>query len=74
MIVYQVQNLELVRLLSAASTYARYNIRINAIAPGLVDTLTSKIVNNKINLDYSKNLHGLNRIGSPENFIPIVIH
>ena len=59
--------------LSAASTYARYNIRINAIAPGLVDTpLTSKIVNNKINLDYSKNLHGLNRIGSPENFIPIV--
>ena len=23
-------------------------------------------------LDYSKNLHGLNRIGKPENFIPLI--
>lgn len=59
--------------LSAASTYARYNIRVNAIAPGLVETpLTEKIVSNKMSLDYSKNLHGLNRIGKPENFIPII--
>ena len=59
--------------LSAASTYARYNIRVNAIAPGLVETpLTEKIVSNKISLDYSKSLHGLKRIGKPENFIPII--
>lgn len=59
--------------LSAASTYSKYNIRVNSIAPGLVDTpLTKKIVNNKISLDYSKKLHGLNRIGKPENFIPII--
>ena len=59
--------------LSAASTYARYNIRVNAIAPGLVETpLTEKIVSNKMSLDYSKNLHGLKRIGKPENFIPII--
>lgn len=58
---------------SSASTYARYNIRINAIAPGLVETpLTEKIVNNKISIDYSRSLHGLNRIGKPENFIPII--
>tara|TARA_B100001029_G_scaffold174129_1_gene173869 strand:- start:469 stop:1209 length:741 start_codon:yes stop_codon:yes gene_type:complete len=59
--------------LTASATYANYNIRVNAIAPGLVDTpLTEKIVNNKMSLDYSKNLHGLKRIGKPENFIPIV--
>ena len=51
----------------------KYNIRVNAIAPGLVDTpLTSRITNNQISLDYSKELHGLKRIGKPENFIPIV--
>ena len=60
-------------VLSSASTYAKYNIRINAIAPGLVKTpMTENIVNNKISLDYSKKLHGLNRIGKPENFIPII--
>jgi len=60
-------------VVSAASTYARYNIRVNAIAPGLVDTpLTESIINNKLSLDYSLNLHGLKRIGKPENFIPIV--
>ena len=60
-------------VLSASSTYAKYNIRVNAIAPGLVETpLTQKIVNNQSSLEYSKNLHGLNRIGSPDNFIPII--
>tara|TARA_B100000902_G_C27269835_1_gene895696 strand:+ start:189 stop:929 length:741 start_codon:yes stop_codon:yes gene_type:complete len=59
--------------LTASATYASYNIRVNAIAPGLVETpLTEKIVSNKMSLDYSKNLHGLKRIGKPENFIPIV--
>ena len=60
-------------VLSAASTYAKYNIRVNAIAPGLVDTpLTEKIIKNKISLDYSTKMHGLSRIGKPENFIPII--
>jgi len=58
---------------SAAATYSRYNIRLNAIAPGLVETpLTNKIVSSKIALDYSKKLHGLNRIGKPENLIPMI--
>ena len=60
-------------VLSAASTYANYNIRVNAIAPGLVDSpLTKKIINNDSSLEYSKSLHGLNRIGNPDNFIPII--
>ena len=51
----------------------RYNIRLNAIAPGLVETpMTEKIVSSKIALDYSKKLHALNRIGTPQNFIPII--
>ena len=59
--------------LSAASTYANYNIRVNAIAPGLVETpLTKKITSSKISFEYSKKLHGLNRAGKPRNFIPIV--
>tara|TARA_B100001113_G_scaffold232462_1_gene190978 strand:+ start:174 stop:902 length:729 start_codon:yes stop_codon:yes gene_type:complete len=60
-------------VLSSASTYSKYNIRLNAIAPGLVQTpLTDKITSNKISLEYSKSIHGLNRIGKPENFIPII--
>ena len=59
--------------LSAASTYSNYNIRVNAIAPGLVDTpMTHKITSSKMSLEYSRKMHGLNRIGKPENFIPIV--
>ena len=58
---------------SAAITYSNYNIRVNAIAPGLVETpLTSKITSNNTSLEYSKKLHGLNKIGKPKNFIPIV--
>ena len=60
-------------VVSAASTYSRYNIRVNAIAPGLVETpLTEKIIQNKMSLDYSLSLHGLKRAGKPENFVPIV--
>ena len=46
---------------------------MNVIAPGLVDTpMTKKIIDNKVSLDYSKKMHGLNRIGKIDNFVPIV--
>jgi len=58
---------------SAASTYAKYNIRLNSISPGLVKTnLTRNIIENEASLKFSTKLHALGRIGKPENFIPIV--
>ena len=58
---------------SCAMTYAKYNIRINAIAPGLVESNLSKnIIKNKFSLDYSLGLHPLNRIGKPKNIVPAI--
>ncbi len=53
--------------------YAKYNIRINAIAPGLVESNLSKyIIKNKFSFDYSLGLHPLNRIGKPKNIVPAI--
>lgn len=52
--------------LSAAATYARNNIRVNCVAPGLVRTpLTETITRNEVSLRYSASLHALRRIGEP---------
>ena len=60
-------------VISAASTYAKYNIRINSISPGLVATeLTKSIIENDISFEYSRQLHALGRIGKPKNIIPII--
>jgi|TARA_B110000263_G_scaffold54234_2_gene45656 NAD(P)-dependent dehydrogenase (short-subunit alcohol dehydrogenase family) len=57
---------------SAAATYAKKNIRVNAVALGLVETsLSSKIVENPISLEMSKKMHSLGRIGTPESVINI---
>ena len=54
--------------LSAAATYAGRNIRVNCVAPGLVDTgLTAKIVGNELALKTSLGMHALGRIGRPEH-------
>jgi NAD(P)-dependent dehydrogenase (short-subunit alcohol dehydrogenase family) len=53
--------------LSAAATYAGRNIRVNCVAPGLVETpLTSKITSNEGALKASLALHPLGRAGKPE--------
>lgn len=54
--------------LAAAATYAPRNIRVNCVAPGLVDTtLTAKIMGNEAALKASIGMHALGRVGKPEH-------
>lgn len=51
---------------SAAATYAPRNLRVNAVAPGLVRTkLAAKITANEASLRASEQMHALGRIGEP---------
>ena len=53
---------------SAAKTYSRKNIRVNTVAPGLVDTpLSKKIIENPIILKASVKMLALDKIGKPKH-------
>ncbi len=59
---------------SAAKTYAKKNIRINTVSPGLVDTpLASKITKNPISLKASEKMHALGRIGLANDITRMII-
>jgi len=59
---------------SAAATYAGRNIRVNAVAPGLVATAaTKRIVENEKALAASLKLHPLGRIAEPEQIARLIV-
>ena len=50
------------------SILRKNNIRVNAIALGMVESnLSSKIISNPMSLEISKKMHSLGRIGSPDS-------
>ena len=60
--------------LSAAASYASYNLRFNAVAPGLVETsLTAGIIQNEQSRKASQSMHALGRLGKPEDVASAII-
>jgi NAD(P)-dependent dehydrogenase (short-subunit alcohol dehydrogenase family) len=60
---------------SAAISYARYGIRINAVAPALTRTaLSQNLWQNEAMLAASVAMHPLGRIGEPDDIAPAVMY
>ena len=58
---------------SAAASYARRRIRVNAVAPGLVQTrLSAPIWSNPKQLIASQALHAVGRVGQPQDVASII--
>jgi len=59
---------------SAAASYAARGIRVNAVAPGLVETpLTERITSSQASREYSQKLHPIGRLGTPQDIASGVV-
>ena len=55
---------------SAAATYANIGLRVNAVAPGMVETsLTQQLTASPVMLKASIAMHALGRIGRPADIV-----
>lgn len=60
--------------LSAAATYAPMNLRVNAVAPGLIETpLTAALTGNETSRKFSEAMHALGRLGKPEDVARAIV-
>ncbi len=60
-------------VLAAAASYAPRNIRINAVAPGLVDTpLAAPLLASEQSRALSEKMHPLGRVGRPANIARLI--
>lgn len=60
--------------ISAAATYAGQNLRVNAVAPGLVETpLTSALTTNENSRKFSEAMHALGRLGQPGDIARAIV-
>jgi NAD(P)-dependent dehydrogenase (short-subunit alcohol dehydrogenase family) len=60
--------------LSAAASYASMNLRVNAVAPGLIETpLTASLTGNEGARKFSEAMHALGRLGKPEDVARAIV-
>ena len=58
---------------SAAATYAKDNLRINAIAPSIMDSnMSKKILSTEQAIEISKSMHPIPKIGTYNDILPVV--
>lgn len=59
---------------SAAATYAGQNLRVNTVAPGLVQTrMTNALTANDMSRKVSESMHALGRLGEPEDIARAIV-